>query len=756
MSADGDLSREQLEQLASVFRAEAVEHIKALAEILFTLDEGGGNEAELLHRAFREAHSLKGSAGTLGFERVEMVTHRMEDVLGVLEGVDRDAGGDAIDRLLTALDVVRRAAESSLPGDAALTEEEQDAISALDDLALELQAAVPRLPSLAPSVEPAPIKSSAAPPAGDIPSTHPPVKPDTAKPTIGTEEFVRVAETRLDSVVGQVGELFETGLQLESISHDLSGRATSAAQLADELDGLLSALDGTSHEEQLLQLTEKARNLQIQLRGTAEQFDREGYLLNKQIQRAQDELRKIRLAPISTLFVTIRGQVREISKLTGKQLELSLNGGEYAVDRKVLDAIADPLIHILRNAVDHGIEDDKARAAAGKQPAGLLTISCRHTGDAVELTVADDGRGIDPQAVADALVARKILPATKTAELTADQLYDYLFESGFSTRGGVSKLSGRGVGLDVVKYSIERLGGEVRLDSEIGRGTAITLRLPLAMSTVRCLLVRVAGKPMAVPASNVEKVVVVPTDEIRRLGGGKLIVYEDRNVPFDMLADILELGAIGGSETDAGSRLAAVVRFGDRRIAFGIDEIIEYSQLILKPLGDLLERVPNISGISLLGTGELALVLNPGDLVRSAGGTAIARSTIEHGQAVADPPTILVVDDSIATRTLEKTLLESAGFRVLTATDGYKALDILGTRQVELVISDIQMPNMDGIELTHAIKARPTLSHLPVVLVTSMGSSTDKARGMDAGADAYVVKKELTQAELIDTINQLI
>jgi two-component system chemotaxis sensor kinase CheA len=755
MSKDGDLSKEQLEQLAGVFRAEAIEHIKALAEVLFTLEEGGGDVTDLLNRAFREAHSLKGSAGTLGFERVEAVTHRMEDVLGSLKARGDALGGGALDTLLTALEVVRQAAESSLPGDADLTAAERDAVTALDELALNIEDAPIRRPSSPPSSMPPLARTSETPER----ASRPPVGEQHAPAeAVAREEFVRVAESRLDSVVGQIGELFETGLQLESIGHDLRGVATNAVQVVEEIEGLMPLLDGSDLESRFVQLSEKARSLQIQLRGTSKQFDQEEYLLTKLIQRAQDELRKIRLAPISTLFVTIRSQVREIAKLTGKQVEVRLSGGEYAVDRKVLDAIADPLIHILRNAVDHGIEDASARKAAGKNKVGRLTIAARHTGDAVELTIGDDGRGIDPEMIRKALVNTGRMTAAHAAELSADQLYDHLFESGFSTRKDVSKLSGRGVGLDVVKYIIERLGGEVRMESALGRGTAISLLLPLSMSTVRCLLVRVAGRPMAIPASNVEKVVVVGAGELRQVGGGDVILYDGVQVPYTALADILGLGAIPRPEAASSSLLAALVRFGDRRFAFGIDEIVEYAQLILKPLGDLLERVPNISGMSLLGTGELALVLNPGDLVRSAGGAVVARAATALTEADREtgPPTILVVDDSIATRTLEKTLLESAGFRVLTAADGYKALDILGTRHIELVISDIQMPNMDGFELTQTIKSRPTLSHLPVVLVTSMGSSEDKARGMAAGADAYVVKKELTQSELIATINQLL
>ncbi|MBW2277545.1 MAG: response regulator, partial [Deltaproteobacteria bacterium] len=723
-----DLSKKQLEQLAAVFRSEAVEHIKALAEIMFTLEEGGGDFTDLLNRAFREAHSLKGSAGTLGFERVEVVTHRMEDVLGALKVRDDTLTDDALDTLLTALDVVRKAAESSLPGDATLTNAEQDAITALDELALAVDSAIAERPSNPPASIPPGPRTSEAPPSGSQP---PGSQMASAPDVVGREEFVRVAESRLDSVVGQVGELFETGLQLESIGHDLRSVATSANQVVEDIAVLVPLLDGNDIEARFIQLSEKMRNLQIQLRGTSKQYDQEEYLLTKLIQRAQSELREIRLAPISTLFVSIRSQVREIAKLTGKRVEVRLSGGEYAVDRKVLDAIADPLIHILRNAVDHGIEDAHVRKSAGKKQVGLLTITARHTGDAVELTISDDGRGIDPENIRRSLIDSKQLTTGKASELSPDQLYDYLFESGFSTRKDVSKLSGRGVGLDVVKYTIERLGGEVRMESARGRGTAIALLLPLSMSTMRCLLVRVAGRPMAIPASNVEKVVVVGSDELRQVGGGDVILHDDLQVPFTSLAEILGLGALGRQEIEGRTRLAALVRFGDRRFAFGIDEIIEYAQLILKPLGDLLERVPNISGMSLLGTGELALVLNPGDLVRSAGGAVVARATtslVEGEQS--GPPRILVVDDSIATRTLEKTLLESAGFRVLTAADGYKALDILGARHVELVISDVQMPNMDGFELTQAIKSRPTLSHLPVILVTSLGSSEDKARGM--------------------------
>jgi two-component system, chemotaxis family, sensor kinase CheA len=292
----------------------------------------------------------------------------------------------------------------------------------------------------------------------------------------------------------------------------------------------------------------------------------------------------------------------------------------------------------------------------------------------------------------------------------------------------------------------------------VGAGTEITLRLPLAMSTLRCLLVRTAGRVLAIPAANIEKVLVLDKSEIGIIGGGQIIVYRDANVPISALSRVLELARDGEGDPLASAQFAAIVRFGDRRFAFGVEELLEYSQLVLKPLGDLLERVPNVSGLSLLGTGELALVLNPADLIRSAGGVTAeqARESFREARGKASVPTILATDDSIATRTLLKTLLESAGYRVLTAVDGLQALNVLANNRVDLVVSDVQMPNMNGFELTKTIKSRANLSHLPVVLVTSLGSDEDIAQGLTAGADAHIVKKMLTRSELMKTINQLL
>jgi two-component system chemotaxis sensor kinase CheA len=739
MAVDNELGREQLEMLAGVFRAEAVEHIKGLAESFFALEEGRGDEDELLARAFREAHSLKGSSATLGFERVSVVTHRLEDLLGLLRRGEHPVTPAILDRALSTLDLIRVAVESSLPGDDRLSEEEQQAVAALEELTRKAPAVAGEAPD-----RPAAIPQE---PGAAAPGRQGPAR----------QEYIRVAEDRLDQVIAAVGELFEADIQLESFGHELAETAADANRFTETVAALQQRLDNLGFFEESIELAEQARGLHIRLRGIGKRFWQQQRALAKLVHRTQEDLRKIRLAPISSAYVTIRTQVREIARATGKQVALRLSGGEYAVDRKVLEAVEEPLIHLLRNAVDHGLEAPEERVRAGKDAAGILSIAARHTGEAVEIAVTDDGRGVDQEAVRRSLVAKGLYSAERAAELSREQLLDVLFDSGFSTQSEVSRISGRGVGLDVVKHTVERLGGEVRLETDPGVGTTITLRLPLAMSTVRCLLVSVAGRPVAIPAANVEKVLALRADAIQRLGGGEVIEVGGQHVPLGPLAETLGLQDLAGG---AGARMpvAALVRFGERRFAFGVDEVIEYGQLVLKPLGDLLERVPCISGISLLGTGRLALVLSPGDLIRAAGGVSREKAgeTFRLPEEAAGPRTILVTDDSIATRTLVQTLLESAGFRVLTAADGYKALDLLGRRHVDLVVTDVQMPNLDGLELTRTIKTRSALRHLPVVLVTSLGSDADKTAGMSAGADAYVVKKDLNRGELLATIRQLL
>ena len=552
-------------------------------------------------------------------------------------------------------------------------------------------------------------------------------------------------------------ELSENFFDLEVQQASIDDAHDEVGAVIERIATLMGEVEERDAQKELGSIEEAARHLATRLKGTARALGRSERQLSKLIRNAQQELREIRLAPISTLFVVIRQQVREVCRSTSKQVDLVLQGGEHAVDRRILEKIESPIVHLLRNAIDHGIETAEERTRAGKPSRGRLEVITRHTGDAVEVVIADDGRGIDTEAIGSALIRKNRMSEEQVAELSTDQLLDFLFESGFSTREEVSQISGRGVGLDSVKYTVERLGGEVRLGSRPGQGSRVILRLPLAMSMIRCLLVKVAGRMVAIPAFSVEKVVVLREEDVSRVGGAEVIEYGGRNVPLSSIADVLGLARERRSVVEDRA-LGIVISFGERSVAFRVDDLVEYTHLILKPLGDLLESVPNVSGIAVIGRGEMALVVNAGDLVRSAGGVRpeVTRYRTSLPSDPARRVTILIADDSITTRSMEKSLLEAAGFEVVAVSNGRSALETLRSFRCDLVISDVQMPEMDGIELTRAIKSTAELEHLPVVLVTALGTDEDKARGMAAGADAYIVKRELSQGSLIETVNQLL
>lgn len=760
----GPLRGDQMQYLLSVFQAEASEHIKALAELLFKLEEGQGDTTQTLVEAFREAHSLKGSSGTIGFERVAAVTHAMEDVLGVLKADPSKVSSEIIDTLLDTLDLIRRSVKDSAMGDAELKPREAAMVRSLR--AIVERSASQGTTSSPKKMVPAKKKDEAPPPPSgqeretesNSPSSALP-EPEFAQESAGRDAFIRVSQEAINNLVAQVGELFEAHLYLSSTTPTIRKLEEHANEIAKHTATLSSHLYAYNDKlgEETAAVLNKVKSLGTSLGTLGNRFSLDERQFSKLIQNSQEGLRQIRMAPISTIFVMIRRQVREICRLTGKRVELFLDGGEYAVDRKVLEAIEDPLIHLLRNAVDHGIEDTEGRRAAGKSEKGRINVVARHVGDGVELSISDDGRGIDPENIRKSLREKNLMDETEIQKLTDDQLLDCLFESGFTTQRDVSKISGRGVGLDVVKYTMERLGGEVRLSAFPGTGTEFSLRLPLSISTLRCLLVQVANRVLAIPASNVEKVLLQETNATRVIGGGEVITYQEQHVPICSLGDLLHLktpGAHSGREEG----IVVVITFGERRFALRVDDIVEYTQLILRPLGDILERVSYVSGISLLGTGEIALVLNPSDLVRASGSSYVKRAR-ERSVIPAGPgemARVLVVDDSLATRTLEKAFLESAGYAVVTASDGLKALEILDTQKCDIVVSDIQMPNMDGLTLAQTIKTQYRFLQLPVILVSSLGSDEDKERGMASGADAYIVKKELSQSELVETIEQLL
>jgi two-component system, chemotaxis family, sensor kinase CheA len=473
----------------------------------------------------------------------------------------------------------------------------------------------------------------------------------------------------------------------------------------------------------------------------------------RRVERAAHELEqdllRLRMVPLSDEMVVLERAARDLATSLGKEVDLTFEAGAAELDRAVLERLRGPLLHLVRNAVDHGIGPPDQRRAAGKPPRGRIDIRAALAGSEVAVSVADDGGGIDTAAVRRQ-AARKGVAVPDSDQETLR----LVFAPGLSTSREVTDVSGRGVGLDVVRTEVESLHGRVEVWSAPGRGTRFTLTVPLTVSSLRALLVQAGGRTFALATSTVRRIQRARPDEIRGAAGRELLAQGGSLIPLLSLAAALELPgerAVAGNEPF----LAVVVAAGERDAALVVDQVLEEAEIVTRGLGRRVRRAPGIAGVTVLAGDRLGLVLQAAELVRLAMDRG-ARPALRVKTAPAPRRRILVVDDSVTTRTLEKSILEAAGYEVLLASDGVEAWRVLQERGADLVVSDVEMPRMDGLSMAETIRGSKRFAGLPVILVTARGSDEDKARGVEVGADAYIVKSAFEEANLLETIAQLL
>ena len=458
-------------------------------------------------------------------------------------------------------------------------------------------------------------------------------------------------------------------------------------------------------------------------------------------ERLFDELKeaaiKMRTLPLSTITNPLPRAVRDIAAAEGKDVELIVTGDDTELDRVILESLADPLVHLLRNAIGHGIETKDERKRAGKSARAIVSLRAEQRGGSIEIVVADDGKGVSPEILEEAQ--------------RVGSLAEVLARAGFSTADEVTDLSGRGVGLDAVKRHVESFGGTVEVRSEPGTGTEIILVLPLALALIDVLLVERGGQAFGVPLASVEEAVAV--EDTLSLEGRVAVELRGRSVPLSDLADL-----IGAASPVLPPRaLALVVTSGGRRVAAACDRFLGEDEVVVKSLGSLLPSAHGYLGAAILGDGRIALLLDPASLTRPSSVRRRKRPDATPAASELLATKVLVVEDSYTVRELQRSILEAAGYRVETARDGKEGLDrVLSDAEIELVITDLEMPEMDGLELTRAIRGRSDGASLPVVIVTSLGGDEDRLRGIEAGADAYMIKRTFDQQTLLDTVERLV
>jgi two-component system chemotaxis sensor kinase CheA len=474
------------------------------------------------------------------------------------------------------------------------------------------------------------------------------------------------------------------------------------------------------------------------------------------INELQEEIKRVRMLPLRTITATFGRMVRDLAREQGKQINLTIFGGETELDKRVLEQIKDPLIHLLRNAIDHGLEKPEFRRQAGKASEGQIILAASQQGHNIVITVSDDGGGLDLEAIRLAAVRRGLRSLAEAEKLSDTEVADLIFDSGLSTSKIITDISGRGVGLDVVRQNIEALHGILDVTSVPGQGTTFTLTLPLTLASSHGLLVRSGEQIFALPLTTVERMLQVSRNEVAQVSGKEAITYQGKPIALARLADLLELPLC---DPDSDRVTIVIIAVAEKRLGLIVDDLVGEQEIVIKNMGKQLAKVSGLAGATVLGSGQVILVLHAADLVKLAARPRIQISNTagpESGRP-AERKTILVVDDSITTRTLEKNILEAAGYQVRLATDGDEALAALVTDGLpHLIVSDIAMPRLDGFELTYRIKRDSRYADIPVILVTSLDSPAHKARGIEVGADAYIVKSRFDQGSLLETIEQLI
>ncbi len=476
-----------------------------------------------------------------------------------------------------------------------------------------------------------------------------------------------------------------------------------------------------------------------------------------------EDVKKVLMLPFASLLEMFPKMARDISRSRGKEIDLVIRGSEIEIDRRILEAIKDPLIHLVRNSIDHGIEEAQDRAHSGKPERGTLSITVvQRDANKIEVVVADDGAGIRSERVLATAIKSGLLAERDAGNVSEADALSLIFQSGLSTSPMITDLSGRGLGLAIVREKVEKLGGTVTVESQPRVGTSFRLVLPLTIATCRAILVQAGGQLFVLPTTHVERVIRVEVSGIKQVGSRETIMLDGEAISLARLSDTLGLTDCGSGDQNnprsSGVSPAIILQTGDKKVAFLVDEVLDEQEVLVKGLGPQLVRVRNIAGATVLGNGKVAPIINVVDLLKSSlqVSRASARVSMSEDKPALKRKSILIAEDSMTSRTLFKNILEGAGFSVKTAVDGMDALNELQTADYDLLLSDIEMPRLNGLDLTARVRADQKLAELPIVLVTSLESREDRERGAEVGANAYLVKRGFDQGNLLETIRRLI
>ena len=731
-----------IERLLATFLEELEEGVRVLNRNLLALEKAPTPEerGEILKTLFRTAHSLKGASRSVNLTVIEEACHRMEEILSKIR--------DGLESFTPELLKIFFEAADALEGGAALLRQKKTLEGS------DLEGLIPRI---------AVRGSVAAPVLPEIEAVPPKIQPLR----IG-ENFVRISPEKMDRLMVDSGELLTARRRAEWRNSDLAGLIETLGHWKEEWkvgERYFRKLHSPRAESEepmkalpkrealiLRRVKDRLKDMESGLDRLAKGMEGDFRTLEQTSGLLDEGIRRARMLPFSEACEGLERIVRDMAGVSGKEVEFILKGGEVELDRAIIDKLRDPLFHLIRNAVDHGLEPPGQRIEAGKPAKGKVVVEASLKGNRIEIAVKDDGRGLDLSAVRE-----KALKRGGAEPETERELARLIFTPGFSTSRIVTSFSGRGVGLDVVKSQVESVHGSVDFSFEPGKGTCFIMTAPLTLTTIRALLATAGGQTYAFISSAVEGLLRIDSKDLHVIEGKERVLLNGQALPVATLSELLGVEA---RETTGsrGKAQSVILSAGDRKAVVVVEEMIAEQEILVKAMGPCLPRLRHFSGATILSTGKIALILNTRNLLKSAfeKNASQGLSFSSAGPASTLRKRLLVVDDSVTTRSLEKSILEGAGYEVWDAADGAEAWRILQEKGADLVVSDVEMPRMDGFTLTEVIRGSQRFRDLPVILVTALESPKDKARGVEAGADAYLLKSAFGQKQLLSVINQLI
>lgn len=717
-------------QLIGAYLQELEEHVQTLNSGLLALEEGTLTEGDL-HRLLRAAHSLKGASGAFHVKPVAEVCHWIEDrLVAARDGLLPEPQEFAL--LFAAVDAVQEAGQRLKSG---------------EELANK-----PLVPWLEGGAPAGPVAGSVAVPATVAEAEH--------AAAFSESSYLRVAVERLDALYAGSGELLRARIRLQECTQALTevnervarwkqARRTMEAWIAKER--LSESLVPTHVLQAFEDGTEELHALRQSIDALTTRMQADDLDLQSAVGRVQALVASVRLQPFGEICHGLERAVRDVARLGGKEVQLHISGTDVELDRSILSALRDPLLHLVRNAVDHGLETPTERERAGKSRTGQLNVVASVRGVHIEVVVSDDGRGLDIDAIRNQ-AARKGW-AVPNDDVEAIRL---IFRPGFSTARQVTDVSGRGVGLDVVKSQAEALHGTVDVFSEPGKGTSFVLISPLTLSSLRALMVRLGKQIYALPSTSVDRALRVGVPDLTVMADRPMLLIDGRAVPVAHLSNLLVRGTPAPPLPEEFPAL--LLGSAPRQALVIVDELLTEQELTIQSMGARISHPTHFSGASLLPDGRIILTLHTAGIIATVleGTEGTTVRVVKVDEASRRQRRIMLVEDSMPVRTLEKAVLEKAGYQVVAAIDGQDAWEKLQENQVDLIVSDIQMPRMDGLQLLRTVRENAAWQNLPVVLVTSLGNEEQKFAGLLAGASAYLIKSEFDQQLLLDTIEELI